>query len=222
MCSHLEILILHILHKNQTLIYTKCKVFTHSQFKGFDDSFGKSDQTKNLTDRSLNLFEAKKITKMLKKLFTILILTSLIGTISVNSSDALFFKHKKSKEAKQAAPQVVKNVNLVVIYASWCPGCKNIQPTLDQIEKEFGNIVNLVYLDVSTPKQAIASLQKAKELNIVDFYNVNKSKTSTVGIIIPKNGEVVTTFQNNNNFDDYKNAIQQAETKAKALENPPA
>ena len=158
-----------------------------------------------------------------KKLFISLILISLIGTITANPSDALFFKkHKKSKETKQTAPQTAKSVNLIVIYASWCPGCKNIQPTLDQIEKEFGNTINLLYLDVSTPKQAIASLQKAKDLNIVDFYNVNKSKTSTVGIIIPKNGEVVTTFQNNNNLEDYKNAIQQAETKAKALENPPA
>lgn len=161
---------------------------------------------------------------MLKKIFTGLLLASLITSIIWEPSSALFFKKHKSakKEQSKEAVQTPKEVSLAVIYASWCPGCKNIQPTLDQIEKEFSEKINLVYLDVSTPKHALEAAKKAKELNIIDFYTANKSKTSTVGIIVQKTSEIVSTFQNNNNIDEYKDAIEKALTKARSLENPPA
>lgn len=130
-------------------------------------------------------------------------------------------KQKKDEPTKlkpfRAAKKENEKVLVVEIYANWCPGCKNIQPTIDQLIKEVSDI-QYVQLDVSTPSKAKASEKAAKELNILDFYEVNKSKTATVAIIIPFKREVVSTFQNNNNIDDYKTAIQEGKTKQKALD----
>lgn len=162
--------------------------------------------------------------KMLKKIVLFLLLFSLIGVTVNNPSEAGFFKKFKLIKKKQPVQEIErkeeKKILIVEIYASWCPGCKNVQPTIDQLIKEVPQI-EFVQLDVSTPSKAQASLTKAKELNVSDFFNSNKSKTATVGIIIKSTGEVISIFQNNNALDDYKAAIQDAETKEKALENAP-
>lgn len=160
---------------------------------------------------------------MFKKVFIILTLISLICFTVNNRSDA-FFKRNKAvkKQASNETPVAEqKRIILVQIFASWCPGCKNIQPTLDQLVKEVSDI-DLIQLDVSTPSKAQASSKLAKELNITDFYNSNKSKTSTVAVIVRKSGEIVSLFENNNKIEDYKAAIEEAKTKDKALDNPPA
>lgn len=160
---------------------------------------------------------------MLKKVFIILTLFSLI-CFTVNDRSDAFFKRNKAvkKQASNEAPVTEqKKILLVEIFASWCPGCKNIQPTLDQLVKEVADI-DLIQLDVSTPSKAQASSKLAKELNITDFYNSNKSKTSTIGVIVRKSGEIVSLFENNNKLEDYKAAIEEAKTKDKALDNPPA
>ena len=56
----------------------------------------------------------------------------------------------------------------------------------------------------------------------MEFYKANKSKTATVGIIVPSTSEVVNIFQNNNDIEEYKSAIEEAKTKEKSLHVPPA
>jgi thiol-disulfide isomerase/thioredoxin len=143
---------------------------------------------------------------------------------SLSPATAGFFKKDKSKK-KQAVTQTVqkaqdKKVLLIQIYASWCPGCKNIQPTLDQLTKE-NNDFELVQLDVSTPSKAKVSAKKADELKIIDFYNANKSKTATVGVFVPTSLEIVSVFQNNSVIEDYIQAINEAKTKEKSLKQSP-
>ena len=161
---------------------------------------------------------------MFKKFLVFLIIFSLIGLAFNKPVDAFFFKRHKAikKEAlKETEKKEGKKILVVEIFASWCPGCKNIQPALDQLVKEVSDI-ELVQLDVSTPSKAQTSALKAKELKVADFYNVNKSKTSTVAVIVRTSGEIVSLFENNNKVEDYKAAIEEARTKEKALENPPA
>ena len=165
---------------------------------------------------------------MFKKIVLILMLISLTGVTVNNSSSAFFFKKHKATNKQTTKSNVKveqkaseKKIILAEIYASWCPGCKNIQPTLDQLIKDFPRI-ELVQLDVSTPSKAEASQKIAKDLKIIDFYNVNKSKTATVGVIVPTTGEVVSIFHNENSDELYKPAIQDAQTKEKELHNPPA
>lgn len=154
---------------------------------------------------------------------SVLFLLVLLLVNSLNPAAAGFFKKGKTKK-KQPATQTVqkaenKKVLLIQIYASWCPGCKNIQPTLDQLTKENTDF-ELVQLDVSTPSKAKASAKKAEELKIIDFYNVNKSKTATIGVFVPTTLEVVSVFQNNSVVEDYIQAINEAKTKEKSLQQP--
>ncbi len=92
---------------------------------------------------------------------------------------------------------------VVDIYASWCPGCKNIAPTLSKLEQQYGTKMNLVVFDVSDAKTTQASMKKAASLGLTNFFNANKSKTSTVAIIDPATGKIVKQFQNNPELTDY-------------------
>ena len=161
---------------------------------------------------------------MLKKLIIFLMLFSFMALTVNNESQAGLFKrsktakkHSAKKEEAKSNEEQGKRILVAEIFASWCPGCKNIQPTLDQFIKEVPGI-DLVQLDVSTPSKAKLSAKRAKELKIEEFFQSNKSKTSTVGIIIPSSGEVVAVFQNNNKLSEYKTAIDEAKTKEKALQ----
>ncbi len=161
---------------------------------------------------------------MFKNIFLILMLVSFIGLSLNNPSSAFFFKkHKQTTKISRGAEQKTGEKKIIVaeIYASWCPGCKNIQPTLDLLVKDFPQI-EFIQLDVSTPSKAEASQRIAKDLKIIDFYNANKSKTATIGIIVPTSGEVVSVFHNENSEEPYKPAIQDAQAKENELHIPPA
>lgn len=159
---------------------------------------------------------------MFNKAFQYLIVSIFLIIAFTNSSDAFFFKKKpidKKEFSQSTISGVKKEVILAEIYASWCPGCKNIQPTIDQLIKDSPEI-NFVQLDVSTPSKAEESREKAKDLMILDFYNVNKSKTATVGIIVPSSSEIVSVFHNENDTNAYKASIQQAMAKETELALP--
>ena len=165
---------------------------------------------------------------MFRKIILIFMLVCLIEVTTSSPSDAFFFKRHKtgSKQSTKSVESIEQKVGekkiiLAEIYASWCPGCKNIQPTLDLLVRDFPQI-ELVQLDVSTPSKAEASQKLAKDLKIVDFYNTNKSKTATVGVIVPTTGEVVSIFHNENNEETYKPSIQDAQGKEKELYQPPS
>ena len=163
--------------------------------------------------------------KIMKKiiLLTGLIIFAFVSTLGI-SSEAFFFKHKKQGSAFTGNNAIQQNegnqILLVEIFASWCPGCKNIQPALDQLAKDLPDI-KFIKLDVSTPSKAEVSNKIAKELGLLDFYKVNKNKTATVGIVTPVSKEVVAIFNNENNVDVYKTAIQDARTKGLELQQSP-
>ena len=162
---------------------------------------------------------------MLKKTTIIfLLLFFLINICSEYSSAFLFKRNKASKQPTNNTEKTVqqkdeKKILVVEIFASWCPGCKNIQPILDQLKKELSQI-NIIQLDVSTPSKAEASRKLAKELKIISFYDANKSKTATVGIVTPTASEVIAVLYNDNNVNAYKAAVQEAEKKESEFTNP--
>jgi thiol-disulfide isomerase/thioredoxin len=99
---------------------------------------------------------------------------------------------------------------VVDIYASWCPGCKNIAPTLSQLKQQYGEKMHFVVFDVSDSKNTQASMKMAAKLGLADFFNANKSKTSTVAIIDPATGKVVKQFQNNPDLAEYTTVIDRS------------
>jgi thiol-disulfide isomerase/thioredoxin len=99
---------------------------------------------------------------------------------------------------------------LVDVFATWCAGCKNIAPTLSQLKQEYSGKVNFVVLDVSDKAKAKETEVMAEKLGLSKFLEANKSKTSTVAIVDPATGNILTMFKNNPNKADYSKILDTA------------
>lgn len=99
---------------------------------------------------------------------------------------------------------------IVDVYATWCAGCKNIAPTLSQLKQEYAGKANFVVLDVSDRAKLKQTEALAKKLGLGKFLQANKSSTSTVAIVDPGTGKILTMFKNNANKSDYSSVIDSA------------
>lgn len=107
------------------------------------------------------------------------------------------------KESTPLAKQLQGKPAIVDIYASWCPACKNIAPTLSQLKQQYAGKANFIVFDVSDSKKTQASMKMASQLGLTNFFNANKSQTSTVAIIDPATGKIVKQFRNNAEIGEY-------------------
>ncbi|MBW4557607.1 MAG: thioredoxin family protein [Trichormus sp. ATA11-4-KO1] len=99
---------------------------------------------------------------------------------------------------------------VVDVFATWCPGCKNIAPTLSQLKQEYSGKVNFVVLDVTDKAKLKETQAKAEKLGLGKFLEANKSKTSTVAIVDPATGNILALYQNNANKADYTKILETA------------
>jgi thiol-disulfide isomerase/thioredoxin len=118
-----------------------------------------------------------------------------------------------SAQPKQLASKLQGKPVVVDIYASWCPGCKNIAPTLSRLKQQYQGKVHFVVFDVTDRSTTRMAEAKAKQLGLSDFLAANKSQTSLVAIIDPSNGKVLKQFRNNPNQDDYTMVLNSAITQ---------
>jgi pentapeptide MXKDX repeat protein len=111
---------------------------------------------------------------------------------------------------------------VVDIYASWCPGCKNIAPTLSQLRQQYAGKANFVILDVSDSKKTQASMKMAAKLGLTSFFNTNKAQTATVAIIDPATGKVMKQFRNNSELTAYTSILDTsiAQMSGDAMKKP--
>lgn len=99
---------------------------------------------------------------------------------------------------------------VIDIYASWCPACKNIAPTLSQLKQQYQGKAHFIVFDVSDQTKARQSEARAKELGLGDFFAQNKSQTGSVTIVNPANGNILTQHRNNNNLSAYTSVLNSA------------
>jgi thiol-disulfide isomerase/thioredoxin len=167
-----------------------------------------------------------------KFLFSLLCLSSLVLTVSCSStkSDNISQNPVSSSTPKvtQADTSGVKLTSvgeplakelqgkpvLVDVYATWCPGCKNIAPTLSQLKQDYAGKVNFVVLDVTDQAKVKETQAQAEKLGLGKFLEANKSKTSTVAIVDPATGNILTVFKNNPNKADYTKILDAAIAKS--------
>lgn len=102
---------------------------------------------------------------------------------------------------------------LVDVFATWCPACKNIAPTLSQLEKDYNGKVHFVVLDVSDKSTTSEAEAKAKQLGLSQFLAANKSQTGMLTIIDPATGNILAQHRNNPNLADYKTVLDAALTQ---------
>ncbi len=140
--------------------------------------------------------------------------TIAVGTINNIPASAreLIAQADSSSLAKELQGKPV----VVDIYAAWCPGCKNIAPTLSQLKQKYKDTAHFVVLDVTDKNTTQASEAKAKQLGLSSFFAANKSQTSTVAIIDPATGKILQQFRNNPKQANYEAVLDSAIAKMKS------
>ena len=99
---------------------------------------------------------------------------------------------------------------VVDVYASWCPACKNIAPTLSQLKQQYAGKVHFVVLDVTDKSSTAKSEAKAKELGLSKFFAENKTQTGSLTIIDPATGKILSQYRNNPDKTAYTTVLDQA------------
>ncbi|WP_310483758.1 thioredoxin family protein [Chamaesiphon sp. VAR_48_metabat_403] len=127
-------------------------------------------------------------------------------SVQLPARSTLIAKSETTPLAKQLQGKPV----VVDVYASWCPGCKNIAPTLSQLKKQYGSKANFIVFDVSDRQTTQASMKMAAKLGLTGFFNANKAQTSTVAIIDPATGKVLKQFRNNAEISEYTGILDRA------------
>lgn len=112
--------------------------------------------------------------------------------------------------AKPLSRQLQGRPVVVDIYATWCPGCKNIAPTLSSLKQQYQGKAHFVVFDVTDRTTTQMAEEKAKQLGLSEFLMANKSQTSLVAIIDPATGKVLRQFRNNPNKGDYMSVLDTA------------
>jgi thiol-disulfide isomerase/thioredoxin len=102
---------------------------------------------------------------------------------------------------------------VVDVYASWCPACKNIAPTVSQLKQQYAGKVHFVVLDVSDKASIAKSEAKAKELGLSKFFAENKTQTGSLTIVDPKTGKILAQERNNPDKKAYSKVLDQAIAK---------
>lgn len=117
---------------------------------------------------------------------------------------------KKENVGGPLAPRLQGKPVVVDIYASWCPACQNIAPTLEQLRSQYGDDIHFIVLDVSDRTKTRQSETLATELGLSDFFAAQRSQTGMVAIIDPATGNILAQHRNNANLTDYTSVIDSA------------
>jgi thiol-disulfide isomerase/thioredoxin len=104
---------------------------------------------------------------------------------------------------------------VVDVYASWCPACKNVAPTLEKLKKEYAGKANFVVLDVSDKVTTAKATARAKELGLDKFLAKNISQTGLIAIFDPATGKVLTEERDEPEIATYKKPLDAFIAKAK-------
>ncbi len=122
----------------------------------------------------------------------------------------------KASSASVGAPlaQKLQGKPVVVdVYASWCPACKNIAPTISDLKKEYEGKVEFVVLDVSDKSTTTAAEATAQELGLSKFLAENKTQTGSLTIVDPATGKILAQYRNNPDKTAYSKVLDAALTK---------
>jgi thiol-disulfide isomerase/thioredoxin len=99
---------------------------------------------------------------------------------------------------------------VVDVYASWCPACKNIAPTISQLKKQYSGKVSFIVLDVSDKSSVAKAEATAKKLGLSKFFAANKTQTGSLTIVDPATGKILVQHRNNADKNAYTSVLDAA------------
>ena len=104
---------------------------------------------------------------------------------------------------------------VVDVYASWCPVCKNVAPTLEKLKKEYAGKANFVVLDVSDKTTTAKAKARAKETGLDKFLSLNISQTGLIAVFDPATGKTLVEERGETEIATYKKPLDDFIAKAK-------
>jgi thiol-disulfide isomerase/thioredoxin len=158
-------------------------------------------------------------------IFSVLLIGTLIGC-STPASPPSTETAAKDKPVESAAVKAVAQAGglaaelqgkpvVVDIYASWCPVCKNVAPTLEKLKKEYAGKANFVVLDVSDKAAITKSTARAKELGLDKFLAKNQNQTGLIAVFDPATGKALIEERGEVEIATYKKPLDTLIAKAK-------
>lgn len=139
--------------------------------------------------------------------------TTSVADVKVNPCAAKKTSSTVSSVGGALAQKLQGKPVVVDVYASWCPACKNIAPTVSQLKKKYAGKVEFVVLDVSDKSTTAAAEAKAKELGLSEFLAANKTQTGSLTIVDPATGNILAQHRNNSAIDVYTKVLDVAIAK---------
>ena len=70
---------------------------------------------------------------------------------------------------------------IIDLYATWCPPCKKLAPILEQVQKEYGEKIQIYKVDVDKEK-AISQLFNVKSIPVMVFIPRDGKPFTVVGL----------------------------------------
>ncbi|WP_254566069.1 thioredoxin domain-containing protein [Oscillatoria sp. HE19RPO] len=99
---------------------------------------------------------------------------------------------------------------LVDVFAEWCSACKNIAPTLAELEKDYEGQVHFVVLDMTNNATVAEAEAKAEQLGLSQFLAETRAQTGTLTIIDPATGTILEQHRNNPDKSAYTTVLDSA------------
>lgn len=116
---------------------------------------------------------------------------------------------KGEQRTSTTAPTLVKPW-VVLVKADWCAVCKETEPLLSDLKKQFQNRTLWVELDVSNRKKIAEATARVKVLGLDDFFRSYGNKTGVVALIEPKSKKVMRLLIAETRREVYLSALNQA------------
>ncbi|HRH60320.1 MAG TPA: thioredoxin domain-containing protein [Chitinophagaceae bacterium] len=88
---------------------------------------------------------------------------------------------------------------VVLFRADWCPYCKALEPKMAKLMEQYGERLRFVVFDVTNADTTARAALAAKDEDIIDFFEANKDKASTLAVL--KNKSAVFSIMHNSDQD---------------------